>query len=734
MQVRLPNGKIISGIPEGTSKEAIQAKAIDAGIASESDFASSTNPDFTATPSDYQSQNGGISDFLFGKEGERSVFNAPELNELSFRALKSGIGGLLTGNVDDIQSIIGSNYPEAQFGTIKGQKAVRLPSGDYLLQPEGLDAGDVARFGVDVASFLPAGRIAGTSAKALGKGAAAAGAIQAAQEGVETAVGGDFDAGEVAMEAALGPVGQVAEPVFKALGSKAKDVASYVSERVSKPKEAAEIVGEAIKSGSEKRVIPELFANEEVVKAADDLGVDINPAHYSGSEIYREYELGLKAMPGSKLSAKEKEAIDQLSARADELISEFGGTVDKSALSDSVKQTMLSVIDGIKTEERLVYDAVEQAIPKSQKIIPRKTLSYLRDRIEQVGGVKFMSPAEIAVYKSLSGDGASRPTFQRLVEARRNVHSPTGVGTPFANTDKRTRDMLYNVLKEDERGVVGFFDKELLADYDRAIEIGAKRFKAQDEMVQAFGKDLSKSLFSGMKAGVKKLSEGDVGSFSKAMQSVPEDMRQEVAVSALNDVFTMGARTNKALSMGGFVSGWEGIKRNSGAMKELSKHVPQEAIDRMNKIYLVSKGILDSNKKDLSNPSGTARTILAAMNAEDGIITRLYRGAGKAAAAEGLTTSVGLPGAGVVGVLVGELGKAKKKAAEIADELLASAEFKRAVDAYMKGDVASSNKIIGAAGAARKWIEQQPAEVKRQVVRQGLMSYLVGDENAETEQ
>ena len=42
MDVRLPNGKLIKGVPEGTSKDAIRQKAIGAGLASEADFQSST--------------------------------------------------------------------------------------------------------------------------------------------------------------------------------------------------------------------------------------------------------------------------------------------------------------------------------------------------------------------------------------------------------------------------------------------------------------------------------------------------------------------------------------------------------------------------------------------------------------------------------------------------------------------------------------------------------------------
>jgi hypothetical protein len=44
MDVRLPSGTVIRGVPEGTSKEDIKAKAISAGLATEADFGTTTAP------------------------------------------------------------------------------------------------------------------------------------------------------------------------------------------------------------------------------------------------------------------------------------------------------------------------------------------------------------------------------------------------------------------------------------------------------------------------------------------------------------------------------------------------------------------------------------------------------------------------------------------------------------------------------------------------------------------
>jgi hypothetical protein len=52
MDVTLPNGKIIRGVPEGTSKDAIRQKAIQAGLAQESDFPTEATPSTRGTIAD----------------------------------------------------------------------------------------------------------------------------------------------------------------------------------------------------------------------------------------------------------------------------------------------------------------------------------------------------------------------------------------------------------------------------------------------------------------------------------------------------------------------------------------------------------------------------------------------------------------------------------------------------------------------------------------------------------
>ena len=60
MDVELPNGRLIQGVPVGTSKEAIKQKAIAAGIATEQDFGGqSGGSDLSAARPTY-SEAGGV--------------------------------------------------------------------------------------------------------------------------------------------------------------------------------------------------------------------------------------------------------------------------------------------------------------------------------------------------------------------------------------------------------------------------------------------------------------------------------------------------------------------------------------------------------------------------------------------------------------------------------------------------------------------------------------------------
>lgn len=233
MDVKLPNGKVIKGVPDGTPKEEIARKAISAGLASESDF-----PSLSATPST-SIEEPSMVDAVSGQDrqteaiaGLDEVTGAPELGGISqFRdkpfmdalgelydkgltaeAFKSAAGLLTTSDPKEQAQIIKTNYPDATFTPDEaGNIVVGLPSGSYVLNAPGLSTSDVTKFVADIAAFTPAGRAA-TIPAAIGRSALTQAGIESAGE----ATGGDFDARDVATAGALGGAFKGAEEAIGA--------------------------------------------------------------------------------------------------------------------------------------------------------------------------------------------------------------------------------------------------------------------------------------------------------------------------------------------------------------------------------------------------------------------------------------------------------------------------------------------------------------------------------------
>ncbi len=180
MNVTLPNGKVIEGVPEGASKDEIAMKAISAGLATRDDFGMPPEIDTTTLT---------------------EIARAPELNEMSLPAFKAGLGVLLSDNEESAAQIIKQQLGDnAQIKNVGGKTVITLPSGDYVLNQEGFSATDVAKGLTNFLQFTPAGR-ASTVAGAVGANAL----TQAGGDLIEQGLGGeDIQAEDTAMAGALG--------------------------------------------------------------------------------------------------------------------------------------------------------------------------------------------------------------------------------------------------------------------------------------------------------------------------------------------------------------------------------------------------------------------------------------------------------------------------------------------------------------------------------------------------
>lgn len=120
MDVTLPNGTVIKGVPEGTSKEEIKAKAISAGLAQESDFPAVEQPESPPTETTVADQ-----------PAETEDSDAP-LSVLQKYSEK--IRGLLTTGTDVATTVVG-NLITSPLPGLAGIADNFRPSKQYMQDP-----------------------------------------------------------------------------------------------------------------------------------------------------------------------------------------------------------------------------------------------------------------------------------------------------------------------------------------------------------------------------------------------------------------------------------------------------------------------------------------------------------------------------------------------------------------------------------------------------------------------
>lgn len=118
------------------------------------------------------------------------------------------------------------------------------------------------------------------------------------------------------------------------------------------------------------------------------------------------------------------------------------------------------------------------------------------------------------------------------------------------------------------------------------------------------------------------------------------------------------------------------------------------------------------------------------------MISKIYNIGKKAAAAEGITSAVGMPGFGTVSVIASTLGKNKTARTVAADQLIASHHFRNAAKLMagsdgVKAATARANveKVLMRSNQYKKWAATLDASEKQAIAKVGLIAWLQGTPN-----
>lgn len=656
----------------------------------------------------------------------------PELNEFSTAAAKTGLGTLLSNPEETVQ-IIKANYPGVQVRRDeKGNYIMRssLDNKEYAIKP-GFRLSDVPRAVGGVAAFTPAGRAATLPGMAV-----AAGATQAGIEASQAASGGMFNPEDVAtaaitapiLPAAIGGVKAVATPVRQAVNrvigraapavQAVDDPLAQASQAVASkapvvPLDAPELTQAAKQAagGSNRaaQVLQEQAApNQKTVEAAKRLGIDeyLQPEHVTTNQAYRELAEAVKSIPGSVGRQESMKGLEQVAKRADDLINELGGTKDLSQVSGGLKERMLTTVKELDAKAEDAYDALRVAIPAKTEAAAPNVLDFIKSHADEIGGAKNLTSTEKTILSKLEPTNGQAPTYALLDQVRKDVGAAMrGNRGPFKDADEGMLKNLYGLITKDQEAVVNSLGQGDA--WNVAKSLVSTRKGVEDDLTALFGKNLDQSIVTKLATSVKDLPKGDVDKFVKLIQSVPEPMRQQVTASGLNSAFQRSAARGE-INFGNYAQWYEGLLRNKRAHAAIMTNLPPEARKGLSDLYRVSKGISQSSRERIT--TGRIQAIQQEFQAADSFVGRLYSlasKAGPALAAEGASSAVGMPGAGLVGGIASALTKGKKpNPMRAVDEFLASPEFIMGARAAASGNTQQAASKIAKSQAFKKMAKQ----------------------------
>ena len=607
-----------------------------------------------------------------------------------------------------------------------------------ILNKPGLSASDLFPMSGRVAASIPLASTGGTPLVAGAAMGAKEGAITAAQEGFQASQGGDFDAGNVIADMALGGLSEFIPSFIGRMkvktGAKADELAEEaiqaeagrITNPISAEAQAAksnDLAGEIVKQSQNRKqnlaqsagdVMPDL----ETLEAAERIGVadELTPGMISNNPIYKDIEGALRAKGGSELSVQGENAIAKVAQTADDLITEFGGDIDKAALSQNVKQKVGNTINDLGTIESEAYDQVSRLTSPTQKVDMTNVYMGLQEEADNLGGSQFLEPFE----KRLLKLAESNPSYALIDKERKKIgaalHKKQGA---YKDMDSGRLKRMYGLLTDAQGASLS---DEALGAWNAAKAVTVKRKGLEDSSVKLFGKNLTDAITPKVGGALNKLAKSDYKQFDELMSAIPDrEMREQVVLSSLNDVFTAGSRKEKQMNIPGFVDWYESLKRQPQLMKRVSDNLPSGAAKRLDDIYKVTKAMRDANARVVK--TGVAAETLSGLDKYEGVLEKIYKAAPNVAGIDqalALTKAMGMAG--------------KDPATVSADKLISSPEFKRMAIELAKSNFKASQLAKSAEKALRKserykkWYSMLPSEDKMRIIRGGLIAYLGGNE------
>jgi hypothetical protein len=630
----------------------------------------------------------------------------PEFDKFfSMPVFKTAFGTIM-GSPAEMAQVIKTQFPEVRVRFDENGNPILRSSIDdqeYVIAP-GMELSDIPRGGAAAAMFaLTRGRgLLGTMAQGAG--------TQAAYEGVQTGLGGDFGVAETVTAGivpaafyTLGSSFRALRPYFQGVFPRFFEAGKTPASKIANPnltgEETAELARRAANGNSAAmRLLAEDAAPDAAtIAAAERLGIaeNLQPDHVTTSQTFRELAQLAKSQTGSATRAAEIEGLQKVGERAFQLVDDLGGTADLSTLNASLRGRMQSTLAELDTAVENAWNNLRSLVKPTTPVSPSNVISQIETRAVELGGEEFLSPLEKRILSSLRRDAnAAPPTYTLLDSLRREAGRASRMLGEFGNEDTGLAKQLYKALTADVREIAEAISPEAADAFTIARTAARTQSALQDDLVSLFGRNIDRSMVDALTSAVKGLAKGDADTFIRLINTVPREMRREVVTSGLTSAFGK-ATQNGQLNFNTYMKWYDGLLRNRTAYRVLMTNLPQGAQKQLSDLYRVSRGITMATREYVR----TGKALQDGMRDADTALQRLYGVAQRAAIGvpiEAAASMMGFPGMGVASGLTSALMARGSKPAAIkaVDDMLISPQFRQMViDAGTANEVAAAREL-----------------------------------------
>ncbi len=539
--------------------------------------------------------------------------------------------------------------------------------------------------------------------------------------------------GQTAPTAALTALGGVVSRVIPKRAPEAPDAVEQAPEVPQQAEPAptqavatvedVENTAQTLRQGTTEEVAIDARPDVEALEAADRLDINAPAGSFATNPAFIEVNAALKSKPGSPIAAQEIQAISDLGDRADSLIENIGGTLDRAEFDSNLREDMLGTITSLEGTAGRLYDAVRDSITPRQQVQVSDAKQFVEERLKDLNGDEsLLSPSERQLQRL--GDTT---TYAALDAIRKRVGAGYNGKGPFKDEETATLNRVYGLLSDIQQKAAD--SAGVGAEYAQARASVAKRKDVENASLGLFGKDLNASVSPKIRGAATQLAQGNLGPYRKLLADIPANRRKDAAVQVMAELFAAGNRSNPRLG-GGFSSAFVSLNRNAQAKKALFDQLTPQARNTFDDLGKVSVAVFRAKSRD--NNSRTARDVLAMFDNPE-FIGRMVGTAKDVARAEAVTFTGtgGVPGLGAGYIGLQRLFGERTTEVDAAIQLLGSDDMRRAIQRLGEGNVIEADQTIAQGVAFKEWARINPREAKT-IAAIGFGAWLIGGDASPT--